>query len=63
MAGDPTLFGTEAAIEASWRVVDPLLAKRDVPVLPYRPGTWGPAEADALVAGDGGWHTPVSESA
>jgi hypothetical protein len=24
----------------------------------YEPGSWGPAEADALVAGDGGWHCP-----
>jgi glucose-6-phosphate 1-dehydrogenase len=28
--------------------------------LPYGPGTWGPAEADPLVAAvPGGWHKPV----
>jgi glucose-6-phosphate 1-dehydrogenase len=24
----------------------------------YEPGTWGPKEADALVAEVGGWHNP-----
>jgi glucose-6-phosphate 1-dehydrogenase len=24
----------------------------------YAPGTWGPAEADSLVAGHGRWHEP-----
>jgi hypothetical protein len=26
---------------------------------PYKPGSWGPKEADALIAADGGWHNPV----
>ncbi len=30
--------------------------------LPYRSGTWGPEEADALIAEDGGWHNPVLTS-
>ena len=30
---------------------------------PYKPGTWGPAEADALIAGDGGWQAPTPEEA
>ena len=29
--------------------------------LPYRPGSWGPAAADALIASDGGWHNPTAE--
>jgi glucose-6-phosphate 1-dehydrogenase len=57
-AGDATLFATEAGVEASWRVVDPVL-KAPGAVLPYAPGTWGPAEADALVARNGGWHAPA----
>jgi hypothetical protein len=24
----------------------------------YEPHTWGPPEADQLIAVDGGWHTP-----
>ena len=27
-------------------------------VVPYERGTWGPAEADALTSGHGGWHEP-----
>jgi glucose-6-phosphate 1-dehydrogenase len=57
MDGDATLFTSEEAVEAAWRVVDPILAK-DAPVLPYDPGTWGPAEANELTARAGGWHDP-----
>jgi glucose-6-phosphate 1-dehydrogenase len=28
------------------------------PVHPYAPDTWGPAEADRLVAGFASWHEP-----
>jgi glucose-6-phosphate 1-dehydrogenase len=31
--------------------------------IPYAPGSWGPAEADALITRDGGWHDPVIASA
>ena len=32
------------------------------PVIRYPPGSWGPAEADAITAGQAGWHEPwVSE--
>ncbi len=58
--GDPTLFATEASVEAAWRVVDPALHHHDGKVAPYDPGTWGPAEADALTAATGGWHDPVA---
>jgi glucose-6-phosphate 1-dehydrogenase len=52
--GDPTLFARQDAVEAAWKIVDPVLG--DVaPVHLYEPGTWGPAEADALAAGVGGW--------
>jgi glucose-6-phosphate 1-dehydrogenase len=58
MKGDATLFTRQDAVEASWRVVDPVLGDR-VPVQPYQPGTWGPAEADRIVAPAGGWHDPT----
>ena len=57
MDGDGTLFTSEDAVEAAWRVVDPILEK-NAPVLPYEPGTWGPVEASALTARVGGWHDP-----
>jgi glucose-6-phosphate 1-dehydrogenase len=58
MAGDATLFSDQEAVEAAWAVVDPVLSKHH-PALAYQPGTWGPKEADALIAGSGGWHNPV----
>ena len=58
MAGDGALFTREEAVEAAWSVVDPVLTKHH-PAIPYRPGSWGPKQADALIAADGGWHNPV----
>lgn len=55
--GDAILFASEDSVEAAWRVVDPILG--DVtPVQLYRAGTWGPKEADTIIAGNGGWHNP-----
>jgi glucose-6-phosphate 1-dehydrogenase len=54
--GDATLFAREDAVEAAWRIVDPVLGAT-TPLYEYEPNTWGPAEADALVAGDGGWRS------
>jgi glucose-6-phosphate 1-dehydrogenase len=58
MKGDPELFVGQAGVEASWRVVDPILG--DVtPLYPYEPGTWGPPAAEALIGDDGPWLDPV----
>ncbi|HEX4807037.1 MAG TPA: glucose-6-phosphate dehydrogenase [Conexibacter sp.] len=57
MRGDPTLFAREDGVEAAWEVVEPILGDV-VPVHPYEPGTWGPAEADRLIDGGGSWHAP-----
>jgi glucose-6-phosphate 1-dehydrogenase len=57
MAGDGALFTREDAVEAAWAVVDPILVKHHR-VLPYKRDTWGPKQADALVASNGGWYTP-----
>ena len=57
MAGDAALFASEGAIEAAWRVVDPVLTEH-TPATPYPQGSWGPAAADALMAAYGGWHNP-----
>jgi glucose-6-phosphate 1-dehydrogenase len=58
MAGDPALFAREDVIEAAWAVVEPVLANH-APAIAYVRGTWGPSEADRLVAAEGGWHLPV----
>jgi glucose-6-phosphate 1-dehydrogenase len=57
MIGDGALFTREDAVEAAWAVVDPVLKKHHR-VRPYRRGSWGPKEADSLIASDGGWHNP-----
>jgi glucose-6-phosphate 1-dehydrogenase len=57
MAGDGALFSRENAVEAAWAVVDPVL-KNYPPARPYQPGSWGPPEADALIAAEGCWHNP-----
>jgi glucose-6-phosphate 1-dehydrogenase len=56
MRGDAMLFAREDAVEAQWRVVEPVLGER-TPLFEYEPGTWGPAEA-ARIAPPGGWHEP-----
>jgi glucose-6-phosphate 1-dehydrogenase len=58
MEGDPSLFARQDAVEASWAIVDPVL-HIPTPLFEYEPGTWGPAEADRLVADAGGWHCPA----
>jgi glucose-6-phosphate 1-dehydrogenase len=57
MAGDGALFTREDAVEAAWAVVDPVL-KTHHRVRPYKRGSWGPKEADVLIAPDGRWHNP-----
>jgi glucose-6-phosphate 1-dehydrogenase len=55
--GDATLFARQDVVEAAWAIVDPLL-KDPGPMFEYEPGSWGPSQADALVAEVGGWNTP-----
>lgn len=57
LEGDATLFARQDAVEAAWRIVDPILHKT-APLHPYPQGSWGPAQADALLAPYGGWHNP-----
>ena len=60
--GDSTLFARQDAVEAAWRVVDPVLGDT-TPVHEYEPNTWGPLEADALIAERQGWHNPIARAA
>jgi glucose-6-phosphate 1-dehydrogenase len=62
MAGRGALFTREDAVEAAWAVVDPVLEGHP-PARPYKRGSWGPKEADALIASDGYWHNPIPERA
>ena len=57
MAGDATLFARQDVVEAAWAIVDPVLHGPS-PMYEYEPGTWGPPQADKLVAAVGGWNTP-----
>jgi len=56
MAGDGILFAREDGVEAAWTIVDPILGAA-TPVHEYEPGSWGPAQADALAADVGGWRS------
>jgi glucose-6-phosphate 1-dehydrogenase len=57
MAGDPTLFQRSDMVEAGWSVIQPILdvwhalPARGFPN--YAAGSWGPKEADELLARDG----------
>ena len=62
MAGDGALFTREDSVEAAWAVVEPVLKKHHR-AIPYKRGGWGPKEANALIAKDGGWHNPKLEQA
>ena len=46
-------------VEAAWAIVDPLISQhRPFQPIQDEPGTWGPKEANRLVADIGGWNTP-----
>ncbi len=62
MAGDGALFTREDAVEAAWAVIDPVL-KKHPRAYAYKRGTWGPKEALAILAPDGGWHNPALSKA
>jgi glucose-6-phosphate 1-dehydrogenase len=57
LRGDASLFASEGTVEAQWRIVDPTLGNQ-TPLYFYDPGSWGPAEADQVIAGDGIWYNP-----
>jgi len=58
LAGEGLLFAREDGVEQAWRVVDRVLTHHHK-AHPYQKGTWGPQQADRLVADAGGWHVPV----
>ena len=62
LRGDATLFTRRDEVEEQWRLVDPIMEawgtdQLDLPS--YAAGTWGPTEADLLIARDGrAWRKP-----
>jgi glucose-6-phosphate 1-dehydrogenase len=60
MLGDPTLFTSADGIERLWEVSAPLLEHPPKPTV-YPRGSWGPREAEPLVAPHR-WHLPYSAS-
>ena len=57
MQGDGARFTRQDSVEEAWRVLQPLLDS-PLPAHSYAKGSWGPAEADRLVAPYGGWRGP-----
>jgi glucose-6-phosphate 1-dehydrogenase len=49
LGGDHTLFARADGVDRCWAVVQPVLDATP-PVRPYPAGTWGPPEADELIA-------------
>ena len=54
MDGDHTLFARQDSVERSWMIVQPAL-DNPAPISPYSAGSWGPPEADKLIA-PRAWH-------
>ena len=57
MLGDPTLFTRSDEVEAAWRLYTPLIELMEnspwkLPIYKYESKTWGPSEADQLLAKD-----------
>jgi glucose-6-phosphate 1-dehydrogenase len=62
MVGDATLYTRQDMVEASWRAVQPILnhwQQRTFDFPNYASGSWGPAEADEMLARRGHvWRRP-----
>jgi glucose-6-phosphate 1-dehydrogenase len=57
MVGNAARFTRQDGVEETWRIMQPLLDSPP-PVHGYAQGSWGPAEADKLLAGHGRWFGP-----
>jgi glucose-6-phosphate 1-dehydrogenase len=57
MEGDATLFMRADQVEAAWKAIEPILhvwqTRPPVDFPNYAPGSWGPEDAEALIARDG----------
>ncbi|MFN8745676.1 MAG: glucose-6-phosphate dehydrogenase [Phycisphaerales bacterium] len=67
--GDRTLYKHRDEVEGGWKICDPYIHDERVraAIAEYAPGTWGPAQADAMIAvGSSGptprvWHNPKAD--
>jgi glucose-6-phosphate 1-dehydrogenase len=58
LSGERWLFAQQGTVEASWRVVDPVLG--DVgPLTAYERGSWGP-DVSPLLPADEAWYDPTA---
>jgi glucose-6-phosphate 1-dehydrogenase len=57
LVGDSTRFTRQDGVEETWRIMQPLLDSPP-PAHVYSPASWGPKEAEELVAGHGRWYGP-----
>ena len=57
--GSNRRFARQDVVEETWRVIQPVLDEPG-PVHPYFRGSWGPAEADRLLADGDHWYMPSS---
>ncbi|WP_405770959.1 glucose-6-phosphate dehydrogenase [Actinacidiphila glaucinigra] len=61
LLGDANLFPRHQEVEESWKILDPIERHWDTHGRPaqYTAGSWGPAEADEMLARDGrSWRRP-----
>jgi glucose-6-phosphate 1-dehydrogenase len=61
LRGDSSLFAREDAVMAQWRVVDAVLDDA-TPLYDYAPDTFGPLEADRILAPGDAWIDPQASS-
>jgi glucose-6-phosphate 1-dehydrogenase len=57
MRGDQSLFASEDAIEAQWKIVEHVMGDA-TPIHEYDQNSWGPPEAGLLMKDPGGWMNP-----
>jgi glucose-6-phosphate 1-dehydrogenase len=60
LIGNSTLFARQDGVEASWRIVQPLL-DAPPPVQTYERGSWGPPDAAKLTTHYGSWRGPWTD--
>ena len=56
ISGDASLFTRADEVETAWGIIDPIIKAWEAnkePLAAYKPGTWGPKEAEELLARDG----------
>jgi glucose-6-phosphate 1-dehydrogenase len=64
--GDASLFNRDDNVEIAWQLIDPIQDAWNHPNAPsighYEPNTWGPREADDLLAANGFYWLPGCSS-